>query len=78
MIPKNKKRQEPLFKAQTIVKYFKQPRDGVVFYADDVPYETIGNRRVFGEYRVVRAEIIFNPKTRKYKYKWHCCKVVKV
>lgn len=74
----NKKRQEPLFKARTIVDYFNQPYDGVTFYADDIPYLTIGNRRIFGKYKVIRAEKTFNTKTWKYKYDWHHCKVVKI
>ena len=73
-----KKRQEPLFKARTIVEYFNQPRDGVTFYADNIPYQMIGNRRIFGKYKVVKAEMKFNPKTMEYKYNWHHCKVVKI
>ena len=71
-----KKKQEPLFKARAIVEYFRQPP--VVLYADNMPYYTIGKIRIFGKYKVVRAEIAINKNTREYKYNWHHCKVVKI
>lgn len=74
----NKKRQEPLFKAHAIVEFFRQPPDEIVFYADNKSYETIGKRRIFGKYKVVRAEMAFNTNTGEYKYNWHNCKVVKI
>ena len=74
----NKKRQEPLFKHQTIVEYFRQQPNETTFYADNKPYLTIGNRLIFGKYKIIKASRMKNIYTGEYWYLWYKCKVVKL
>lgn len=74
----NKKRQEPLFKQQVIVDYFRQPPNKIEFWADDMPYLILGNKRIFGKYKVVKATKMYDPSNNKSWYAWNKCKVVKI